>query len=54
MNDKIIVEFDRKDLDNLCVKHCQWYKLCSQTNRDIIKCALRYSITFKIKEQKWK
>ena len=50
MSDKITVEFNRKDLDDLCVKHCQWYKLCSQTNIDMIKCALRYMIDFKIKE----
>lgn len=51
MGDKILVEFDRKELDEMCATHCQWYKLCNQTNKDIIKCALRYSITFKIKEK---
>jgi len=51
MGNKIIVEFDRKELDEMCATTCKWYKLCLPKDKDYIKCNLRYHITFKIKEQ---
>lgn len=51
MGNKILVEFDRKELDLICAKKCQWYKLCLPKDENYIKCNLRYDIKFKIKEQ---
>lgn len=53
MGNKIIVEFDKENLFNLCAKHCKWFELCQQTDINRIECILRYptEINFKIKEQ---
>ena len=52
MSNKILVEFDKKNLNDLCAKHCKWYELCRQTDINMIECILRYptEINFKIKE----
>ena len=53
MGDKILVEFDKKNLNYLCAKYCKWFELCQQTNINMIECILRYptEINFKLKEQ---
>lgn len=52
MNDKITVEFSRKELKANCKLNCPVYKDCKRTNKDLIKCLLIVSVGFKIKEQK--
>ena len=53
MENKIVVEFDKKNLNYLCAKHCMWYELCQQTDIGMIKYVLKHlsEIKFKIKEQ---
>lgn len=55
MTDKIIVEFDRKELHNWCKKNCSIYERCKNKNDDgaLIRCFIVDEIAdiLKIKEQ---
>ena len=51
--DKIIVEFSRKSLKNQCCKMgCPSHilKICKKDDNELIKCATRIGVKFKIKE----
>ena len=52
MGNKIIVEFDRKEIEKNCNRYfcldCE--KHCKQTDKDLIRCYLNWN-DFKIKEQ---
>lgn len=63
MENKIIVEFDREELEREC-ESCAYDKatkklkskepalsICSRTDNDIVLCNLRHILDFKIKEQ---
>ena len=53
MGNKIIVEFDRREFYKSCLycsnKETGW---CEQSDKEILKCALKNNVEFKIKEQK--
>lgn len=54
MNDKIIVEFDREELEEMCEKEGCWLdsrNTCKHRYCDLIRCNLKKSLDFKIKEQ---
>lgn len=52
MSDKILVEFDRREFYKSCLycsnKEAGW---CEQSDKEILKCALKNNVEFKIKEQ---
>lgn len=58
MGDKIIIQFDRKDLEGKC-KTCLKYKYsiknnknyCSRTDEDLVNCCLIFSSPYKIKNE---
>lgn len=52
MTDKLIVEFDRKGLEEVCGKYEKCHK-CKQEEEKLIWCNLCYpfKVDFKIKEQ---
>ena len=52
MENKIIVEFDRKELKKWCRKNCEFYKTCvPPSDEAFISCFLQFNINFEIKEQ---
>ena len=54
MKDKITVEFNRKQLKQICKNHnlklCKKIK-CVQDDRKLIRCNLIFEVDYKIKEQ---
>ena len=54
MKNKIIVEFDRKELKRLCKKYRNDIGACHSCQAedwDLIRCILIFDISFEIKEQ---
>lgn len=52
MGNKILVEFDRKELKKWCRKNCEFYKTCvPPSDEAFISCFLQFNINFEIKEQ---
>lgn len=56
MGNKILVEFDRKDLKQMCkdkIKEYHWSccRECKQTDKELVGCLANIDCSYKIKEQ---